>query len=237
MVKSNNHLYQSIQIPHKDDFEKPLLIDDSENVESADTNIESRMEYTVVFPGTDSSSPTNGGCMNQQAFLMETIDAMDTTTKTSIISRPTQHWLIDYKGDALLHAFPFQFLYGVGLPLERPYNRKDHKHDAVSKLSYLQHLQHLSIRFFHRSDFILVLHNMYEKQRAVSVAFLWCKNNVGSDSMAEQFSEITVPQLQNVISQTQTGLPIADQNTRVFIGSVDAVCKSMGHTNDAAKSA
>jgi hypothetical protein len=55
--------------------------------------------------------------------------------------------------------------------------------------------------------------------------------------MAEQFSEITVPQLQNAISQTQTRSPIADQNTREFIGSVDAVCKSMGHTSDAAKSA
>jgi hypothetical protein len=55
--------------------------------------------------------------------------------------------------------------------------------------------------------------------------------------MAEQFSEITIPQLQNAISQTQTRLSIADQNTRELIGSVDAVCKSMGHTNDAAKSA
>jgi hypothetical protein len=83
--------------------------------------------------------------MNQQAFLTETIDAMDTTTETSIISRPTQHWLINYKGDALLCAFPLQCPYRVGLPPERPYNGKDHKRDAVSKLSYLQHVQHLSI--------------------------------------------------------------------------------------------
>jgi hypothetical protein len=44
--------------------------------------------------------------MNQQAFLMEMIDAMDTTTEMSIISQPTQHQLINYKGDALLCAFP-----------------------------------------------------------------------------------------------------------------------------------
>jgi hypothetical protein len=113
--------------------------------------------------------------MNQQAFLTETIDAMDTTTETSIISRPTQHRLIDYEGDALLWAFPLQFPYGVGLPPERHYNGKDRKRDVVSKLSYLQHLQHLSIWFFHRSDFILVLHNKYEKQCAVSVAFLRCE--------------------------------------------------------------
>jgi hypothetical protein len=40
------------------------------------------------------------------------------------------------------------------------------------------------------------------------------KKNVGNDSMAERLSKITVPQLQNAISQTQTGLPIADKNIR-----------------------
>jgi hypothetical protein len=101
------------------------------------------------------------------------------------MSRPTQHRLIDYQGDALLRAFPLQFPYGVGLPPERLTNRKDRKQCAVSKLSYLQHLQHLSIASFHRSDFILVLHNMYERQRAVSIAYLRCKNMVGDESLAE----------------------------------------------------
>jgi hypothetical protein len=186
-LKLNNHLYQNIRIPNETDFEQPLIIDDSEHVESVDSNIESRMEYTVVFPGTDNFSPTNGGCMTQKDFLAEVVGAMDTTTETSIISRPTQNRLIDYKGDALLRAFPLQFPYGVGLPPERANNKRDKKRAAVSKLCYLQHLQHQSVRFFHRSEFILVLHNMYEKQRAVSVSFLRCKNKVGDDSIGERF--------------------------------------------------
>jgi hypothetical protein len=94
---------------------------------------------------------------------------MDTTTETMSISRPTQNCLIDYQGDALLCTFPLQFPYGVGSPPDASTNCSNLKQVAVSKLAYLQHLQHLSIWFFHWSDFILVLHNIYERQQAVSV--------------------------------------------------------------------
>jgi hypothetical protein len=207
-------LYSNIQVPNENELETIVpIIDEEENAESVDTNIESRMEYTVVFPGTNSAAPHNGGCMNQEAFLKEVIDAMDTTTETSMISRPSRNRLIDYEGDALLRAFPLQFPYGVGLPPETSTNRHDGKEVALSKLSYLQHLQHQSISCFHRSDFILVLHNMYEKQKAVSVAFLRCINGGGNDSIGERISEISVPQLKQGISRIQAGLPVADRNT------------------------
>jgi hypothetical protein len=48
-LKRNNHLSQSIRIPHKDDFEKPLLIDDSENVESADTVQTLNQEWNIQW--------------------------------------------------------------------------------------------------------------------------------------------------------------------------------------------
>jgi hypothetical protein len=64
---------------------------------------------------------------------------MDTMMETTIISRPTQNCLIDYQGDALLFVFPLQFLYDAST------NQADSKQAAISKLAYLQHLQHLSI--------------------------------------------------------------------------------------------
>ena len=78
---------------------------------------------------------------------------------------------------------------------------------------------------------------MYERQRAVSVAYLRSKIPIGNDSLAERVSEIGVSQLQKAINQTQSGLSIPDRITRDFLSSIDAVCKSMGHTNAAAKSA
>jgi hypothetical protein len=117
---------------------------------------------------------------------------MDTMMVTMTLSCPTPNCLIDYQGDALLCAFRLQFLYGVSLPPDALTNWTDSKQAEVSKLAYLQHLQHLCIQFFHQRDFILVLHNMYEHQRAVSVAHLWSKNKVGNDSLAGRVSEIGV---------------------------------------------
>ena len=116
-------------------------------------------------------------------------------------------------------------------------SRKDQKHISMSKLIYLQHLQHLSIPHFHRGDFILVLHNMNERQRAVSVSYLRVMKQMGNDSFAEQIAEMGVEQLQSAINRTHAGLNVPDRVTREFLKSIDAVCKSMGHTNDAAKSA
>ena len=236
-LKAHNHLYKDITIPSPDDLPTPLIIDDSEDVESENTNIESRLEYNVVFPETDRVSSTNGGCMTQVQFQKEVVDAMDTTTETTVISRPTTNRLIDYQGDALLRAFPLQFPYGVGLPPDTNSNRNDGKQIAMSKLEYLHHLQHLSIRHFHRGDFILVLHNMYERQRAVSVSFLRCKNNFRNDSLADHIAGMGLAQLQSAINRTHAGLPVTDRLTKQFLNSIDAVCKSMGHTNEAAKSA
>jgi translation elongation factor EF-4 len=72
------------------------------------------MEYTVIFPETDRISSINGGCMSQEDFRKQVVDAMDTTTERMIVveSQPTQSWLINYQCDALLCAFPLQYLFG-----------------------------------------------------------------------------------------------------------------------------
>jgi hypothetical protein len=55
-------------IPNKNDLATPLIINDTDNVESQDTNTESRMEYTIVFPERDRISSLNGGFMSQEEF-------------------------------------------------------------------------------------------------------------------------------------------------------------------------
>jgi hypothetical protein len=44
--------------------------------------------------------------------------------------------------------------------------------EAKIRLEYLFHLQRLSICHMHQGDFIIVIHNMYEKQKAVSIGYL-----------------------------------------------------------------
>jgi hypothetical protein len=48
---------------------------------------------------------------------------------------------------------------------------------------------------------------------------------------------MTMAQLKAAVDRTHAGLPVMDRVSSQFLKSIDAVCKSMGHTNDATKSA
>ena len=114
-LKRNNLVYREIRIPRVDELPTPIIIDDSEQVESGNTAIETRFEYTVVFPGTEEINSTNGGHISQEAFRLEVIESLDTSNSLTLVSRPTQNRIKDYEGDSLMRAFPLQFPYGIGL--------------------------------------------------------------------------------------------------------------------------
>ena len=237
-LKRNNLVYREIRIPRVDELPTPIIIDDSEQVESANTAIESRFEYTVVFPGTEEINSTNGGHISQEAFRLEVIESLDTSNSLTVVSRPTQNRIKDYEGDSLMRAFPLQFPYGIGLKTRvEASSSETTRNEAKIRLKYLFHLQRLSIRHMHRGDFILVIHNMYEKHKAVSIAYLRCLHKEGDQNIAELFANMTVEQLQNAINRVQSHTPNQDRVTAQLLRSIDAVCKNMGHTNDAAKSA
>jgi hypothetical protein len=162
-LKRNNQLYKELHIPTVEELPEPIIIDDSELVESENTFIESCFEYTVVFPGTEDINAMNGGHMSQEVFREEVLNAMDRSNSVTIILRPTQNRLKDYEGNALLCAFPLQFPYGFGLfPRDNSASHNASKRTTNIQLEYLSHLQRLSICHMHRGEFILVLHNMYE---------------------------------------------------------------------------
>jgi hypothetical protein len=145
--------------------------------------------------------------------------------------------LKDYEGDTLLMAFPLQFPFGFGLPLPTSVESSKSNDNGTSKLGYLQHLQMLSSPAMHCGDFILVMHNMYEKNHAMTVAYLHCLQKDDDNSIAEQYANMTLKQIQTSIECAEYGLPILDNASCQFLCSVDATCKAMGHSNQAAKGA
>ena len=89
----------------------------------------------------------------------------------------------------------------------------------------------------HQGVFILVLHNMFERHKAISLAYLHCMHKVRNDTVGEHFGNMTLTELERAIHWAQSNLPIQDQTAKQFLKSIDAVCKSMAHTNNAAKGA
>ena len=121
----------------------------------------------------------------------------------------------------LMKAFPKQFPYGFG---HHPsFNFRS------SKNGYLKHLVSLSIPSFHEANFILVIHNMFEKSRALSSALWQVKGNEKCDVSEEE--------LNLAISRKQHGLPAINGPGQQFLDSINAVKKKMGHTNSSAKAA
>jgi hypothetical protein len=109
-LKESNEVYKEIRIPRVDELPTPIIIDDSQQVESENSAIESRFEYTVVFPGTG------------RRFLVQQTEGTHHKKRSGVkllshwIHQILSHWFRarhnrfkDYEGDSLMRAFPLQF--------------------------------------------------------------------------------------------------------------------------------
>ena len=155
-LKENNGLCADMQTP---EIGQPKIVDTSTEVESENTDIETKEELSVVFP--DGTVHT-GGCKDGAEFdlMVAEIKAKAPPGAQPIVtSRPSSRIVKDYAGDNLLRAFPLQFPcgYGHGSNACRKDPKKCHRH-----------LLSMSIPAFHESCFVLCIHNMHEKVRALS---------------------------------------------------------------------
>ena len=137
--------------------------------------------------------------------------------------KPTANPLHDYEDDNLMKAFPLQFPYGIGLP-------QDFIGKQQSLASTLSHLLYLSPPAFHEACFVLVVHNMYERGRALNGAF-W--RVMGK----QEKCDISETELNVAINRKKKGLPPLPGAATNFLNSLHAVKKNMCHSNEAAMSA
>ena len=157
-LKANNPLCHSESMPQ---FQKPIITDNSTEVESENTDIETKEDIKVIFPDGTAST---GGCATKIEFekAVSELKLKTPTSKPFVISKPTSEILRDYEDENLLRAFPLQFPYGYGSHNDLNVN--------VSQNGYLIHLSKMSIPAFHTPEFVLVMHNMFERSRALTGA-------------------------------------------------------------------
>lgn len=231
-LKKNNRHYEDYKIPNIADIPEPIIIDKSEIVASENSDIERKFEFTVTFPETDNITPMNGGCMTKDEFRKVVLDSLDTTTNITMLCPPSKRRIRDYDDTALQLAFPLQFPYGCG-GLVSP-NRTV---PAGTRMEYIKFLLRSSMRAMHKPAFILVLHCMFERHRALTLSYLKCNNNMGNESVAEAYSNIKLSTLKAAINQSESDQPIRNPVARRFLYDLEAVCKGMGHTNETARKA
>ena len=202
-LQANNILYANLPAPQ---FVAPIIIDNSNEVSGENSDIELREEIKVVFP--DGTIKT-GGCFDKEVFerVLADIRSKNGASIPYLTSRPSAKVLKDYEGTNLMKAFPKQFPYGYGYHPD--FNIR------YSQNGFLKHLLSLSIPSFHEANFVLVIHNMFEKSRALTGS-LW-------QVRGGQKCDVTEEQLNIAISRQQHGLPPTIGPGQEFLDSVKSI--------------
>jgi hypothetical protein len=218
-LKRNNRLYADIPAPTS--IGTPILVDNSHEVESDNSDIETKEEVRVVFP--DGTVET-GGCADGAEFdkVIADIRAKCGSTIPFLTSRPSTRVLKDYEDETLMRAFPKQFPYGYGYHAD--FNLRS------SQNGFLKHLVTLSIPSFHEAAFVLVVHNIFERSKALNGA-VW--RVMGG----REKCEVTEDELNAAIYNQLSGYPPIHGPGANFLESIKSCKKQMSHTNAAAAAA
>jgi Helitron helicase-like domain at N-terminus len=217
-LKQHNHLYAYATMPQLGPI---TIINNSREVESENSDIEIKEEIKVIFP--DSTIHT-GGCNDYEEFQQALAEIRSTCPGAIpfVTSRPSSRILRDYKDMNLMKAFPKQFPYGYG------YHEDFNVQCSVN--GFLKHLLMLSLPALHEATFVLVIHNMYEKSRALAGSFWQVKGGKEKCNVSEQ-------ELNSAISRQLHGLPPIHTPGQKFLDSVKAVKRHLAHTNNSAQAA
>jgi hypothetical protein len=182
---------------------------------------------SAVFPDSDEPERNNAGLDSQEALKQSTLDGLSdpsNNVEATLFARPTKKLMQDYQGDNLVRAFPLQFPYGIGA--------FDADGEERHGVGYYKFLNSLSNPNNHRPDFVLVVHNMFERLRMVKSTFMRC-----DEGTAHAFTDITEVEMKDAIGRFKEGINRGSNPADIFLSKMKAITSSMGHTNEAAKKA
>ena len=119
----------------------------------------------AVFPDSSNITQKNGGFSDKEDLKKQTLeDCVSPTADTTelLLARGSTNALRDYEGNNLMKAFTNVFPFGTGwLDLDM---------EEQSGVEHLQCPMTLSNPCFHKAEFVLVTHNMFERKRLVSAS-------------------------------------------------------------------
>jgi hypothetical protein len=223
-LKNNNVLYRDVKFD--DICATPQVIQCHRIEGSSGSNIEDIYDITAVFPDCNEPLEINGGCNTANEFKQTTLDKMiteDSEKTTTIPARCSSTVLKDYTDTNSLKAFPLQFPYGIG--------NLDWEGEQRSGQLYLQYLLTLSSPNFHIAEFVVVIHNMYERKRMVDRSYMSV-----SDEQKQTIGELEEDDMHAAI-QRYLGGKSGTNPADMFLRKLTAITGSMAHTEQAAKKA
>ena len=213
---------------------KPIVHDRSHEVESENTNIETKEIFTCYYPD-GASTPTNGGFEKPEDFKQYVEDMAKSGYDVEFQADLQKDFVTEGDAEVLLDACLLQFPYGFGAMNER---RKLHDGSWTTKsdlMEYLQHLSKLSQTQFQSNFFQLVLYSLGCKYWLLHSSRLSLRGKTDAKNLAENLSE------RDVISCIN-GRRLKNRNagtnaSRKLLDAVDATARALPHTNEASRRA
>jgi hypothetical protein len=143
----------------------------------------------------------------------------------------------DYRDNNLVNACLLQFPYGRGGMNERRLRSDGTYTTNIDISEYIKYLSLQSQPQFHRELFTLILYNMEMKQMMVKTAGWKVRNKADANLFA---NDLSMADVDEAIESARHARGVTNQNVfrgRRLLGAIDAICKSIPHTNEAARQA
>ena len=123
------------------------------------------------------------------------------------------------------NILPFAFPFGIGGP-------KMKRRVKVSLQLCIQLYLRLSLTQFMEGPTILVMNHIYNRQLSYISGVMTCRSTVNGVSLGEKLSKLTVQDLEQIQENNTENI---HDNTKGLLRAISTSCKSMGHTDEAAK--
>ena len=215
----------------RDKLKSPVIIDNSSVDIEGDSNIESTESFKVFFPdGT--MSETNGGQANLEKFKSLVRELKEQGQDLDFQCDLSKEIAADFKDSNLVNACLLQFPYGRGGIHEMRKKGDGSISDKTHIEDYVEHLTRLSQPHFHRELFTLILYNMNMKQSMVRSA-CWKVREKGNATAFSQ--ELTSAEVNSALDGRARGQRNYNSTGSKFVGAIDAVARSVPHTNEASR--
>jgi Helitron helicase-like domain at N-terminus len=223
-------------------IQEPKFYDDSTLVQGLDNDLEKdrRVEqiesFQVYYPDGTVSTLT-GGQQNLQDFQDIVQQVSKLGYKIEYRMKVIKKAVYDFKDNNLVNGCLLQFPYGRGGFNEERNTSAIKTSKCVNVMKYTQYLSVVSLNQFHTELFSLQLYNMQLKFLMIQTAGWKLRDKLFAAILSSPISPTIVYEAIDHTRRRATVNTNTVNGGRMLLGAVDAICRRIPHSNEAAKKA
>jgi len=212
----------------------PIIIDNSREEDSENTNVEDRELFTCFYPD-GATTQDKAGFDDPNTFREYVNELQSKGFDPALQLQLKGEWINSEDGDMLVSACPLAFPYGICGINSRRRKADGSFTDKPEPIEYYRHLSLLSQLCFQTPMIQLILYNQISKLKLLRKSRLQVKGEHRVENLSKG---INYEDVKEAIKYRKSGMRHSGTNaSRALLQSVDACTKALPHTNEAAKQA